>query len=231
MPKISLTHQYSNIISLENLLEAWQEFVKGKRQRKDVQEFERNLMTNLISLYESLVSKTYRHGGYKELHIADPKPRIIHKASVRDRILHRALYRKLYPFFDRTFISESFSCRLEKGTHKALDKFQCFSRKVTKNHTKRAWVLKCDVKKFFASIDQRILTKILESYIPDKDIVWLLVEIIESFNSGKPNVGLPLGNLTSQLLSNVYMNQFDQFVKHRMKAKYYMIETGSRVFY
>ena len=222
MRRIKFEHAYHDIISLENLLEAWEEFIKGKRNKKDVQEFERDLMANIIVLHDELVAKTYEHSAYEFFKIYDPKPRDIHKATVRDRLLHHALYRKLYPFFELTFIADSFSCRLRKGTHKALDRFQSFARKASCNHTKSVWVLKCDVRKFFASIDQAILLAILEEYILDEDITVLLSEIIGSFYSMTKGIGLPLGNLTSQLFVNIYMNEFDQFVKHGLKAEYYI---------
>src|SRR3989344_3140829 len=220
--KIRFTHNYDSIISLENLLEAWKEFVRGKRSRKDVQEFELHLMSNVTMLHNDLISKTYRHSPYEAFNISDPKPRNIHKARVRDRLLHHALYRTLYPFFDKVFISDSYSCRKDKGTHKAMNRFRSFAYQVSDNHTKTVWVLKCDIKKFFASIDQETLIKILEQYISDRDIILLLSQIVGSFNSGKNDKGLPLGNLTSQLLVNIYMNEFDQFVKHKLKAKHYI---------
>lgn len=219
--KIQLRHSFEDIICINNLLEAWKEFVRGKRNKPDVQEFSLKLMDNLFILHEDLSSGNYRHGGYKAFNISDPKPRNIHKASVRNRLLHHAIYRVLYPFFDKTFIADSFSCRLKKGTHKALNQFRKFVYKVSKNNTKTCWILKCDIRKFFASIDHKVLLDILGSYIPDKQIIWLLKEIIQSFYT-KPGVGLPLGNLTSQLLVNIYMNDFDQFMKHRLKAKYYI---------
>ncbi|MDO8486433.1 MAG: reverse transcriptase domain-containing protein [Candidatus Staskawiczbacteria bacterium] len=220
--KIKLSHTFENIISIDNLLLAWQEFVLGKRNKKDVQEFQLHLMDNILSLYRDLINENYRHGEYEEFSIYDPKSRIIHKATVRDRILHHAVYRILYLFFDKTFISDSFSCRINKGTHKAMNRFREFNHIVSNNNTKTCWVLKCDIKKFFASIDQNILIKILYERIPDKKIVNLLKEIISSFNSSRVGTGLPLGNLTSQLFSNVYMNEFDQFVKHKLKIKYYI---------
>lgn len=216
------TVEYNNIISMENLLEAWQEFVCGKRSRKDVQEFERNLMQNIIKLHNDLSAKTYKHSVYHAFNISDPKPRNIHKAAVRDRLLHHALYRKLYPLFDKTFIAHSYSCRVGKGMHKALDTFRSFSFQVSKNHTKTVWVLKCDIRKFFASIDHAVLSEIVADHISDKDIRSLLLEIIDSFNSGLKGTGLPLGNLTSQLLVNVYMNKFDLFVKQKLKIKHYI---------
>lgn len=220
--KIQFAHTYEYIISLENLLEAWRGFVNGKRSRKDVLEFERNLMQNIIALHQDLVQKTYCHAPYEAFNISDPKPRNIHKASVRDRLLYHALYRILCPFFERTFIADSYSCRLGKGTHKAMNKFRAFAYQASKNHTKTVWVLKGDIRKFFASIDQTILTEIITRYIPDTDIIWLISKIVGSFHSTKKGVGLPLGNLTSQLLVNVYMNTFDQFVKHTLKAQYYI---------
>jgi|SRR3989344_5564629 len=214
--------EYKDIISIENLLKAWEEFLSGKKNKEDVCEFSKNLMENILDLHNDLTNKSYKHGGYKAFNISDPKPRNIHKASVKDRLLHHALYRKLYQFFDRVFISDSYSCRLNKGTHKAINRFKYFAGKVSKNNTKTCWILKCDIRKFFASIDHSTLIKILEEYIKDEDIILLLSKIIKSFHSTKENFGLPLGNLTSQLLVNIYMNKFDQFMKHRLKVKYYI---------
>jgi retron-type reverse transcriptase len=213
------------------LLEAWQEFLRGKGNKKDVQIFERNLMQNTISLHNDLKNKTYRHGEYKSFKISDPKPRDIHKSSVYDRLLHHSIYRILYPYFDTKFIFDSYSCRLGKGTHKANGRFKYFARKVSKNNTKVCWILKCDIRKFFANIDHLILMNILEENIKDKDIIWLLDGVIGSFNTkDKESVGLPLGNLTSQLLVNIYMNEFDQFVKHKLKENYYIRYADDFVF-
>ncbi len=222
MPKIIFQHTYNSIISLDNLLKAWKEFVSGKRARKDIQEFERNLMANIISLHRELAAKTYSHSKYQAFKISDPKPRDIHKASVRDRLLHHALHRTLSSFFIKTFISDSYSCQTGKGTHRALRRFRQFSKIVSRNDTCTAWVLKCDIKKFFANIDHKVLIGIMDSYIPDKDIIRLIFVIISSFRSNTEGVGLPLGNLTSQLFVNIYMNEFDQFVKHKLRAKYYI---------
>ena len=213
--KIILNHKFEDLISIDNLFLAWQEFIKGKRNKKDVQAFSFYLMNNILSLHEDLKNHTYKHGGYQKFKINDPKPRIIHKASVRDRLLHHAVYRILYPFFDKTFISDSFSCRNNKGTHKAINRFRKYTNIVSKNNTKTCWVLKCDVRKFFASIDQKILVEVLQKYINDENIINLLREIIRSF---EPN-GLPLGNLTSQLFANVYLNELDQFEKHKLKIE------------
>lgn len=249
--KKRVKHGYVDVVSLENLLEAWKKFACGKRSRKDVQIFELRLMEHLISLHSELITKSYRHGSYEAFKVNDPKPRDIHKATVRDRIVHRALYRMLYPFFNDVFIADSYSCRNGKGTHRALRRFVVFVWKASCNHTKTVWVLKCDIRKFFASIDHGILLGILHERIPDEDILWLLEEVIGSFHtdchpapdvgsrdSGLPltprrdrndkenccasRKGLPLGNLTSQIFANVYLNEFDQFVKHQLKAEYYI---------
>ena len=189
-------------------------------------------MDNILALHRDLKEGTYKHGGYQAFKIADPKPRDIHKASVRDRLLHHALYRMLYPFFDRTFAADSYSCRKGKGTHRAMGRFRSFANTVSRGQTCTCWVLKCDVRKFFASIDQKVLLNIVHSYIPDERTVAFLKEVIISFripqsftvveNRGILQKGLPLGNLTSQLLVNIYMNEFDQFAKHTLKAKYYI---------
>ncbi|MFH1193789.1 MAG: reverse transcriptase/maturase family protein [bacterium] len=232
MKKI-LSHKFEDIISLDNLLSAWREFIVGKKSKKDVQDFSRDLFDNIVSLHNDLANKIYCHGDYESFYVNDPKRRHIHKASVRDRLLHHAVYRILYPFFDKKFISDSYSCRPDKGTHKAINRFRAIAYAVSKNHTRTCWVLKCDIRKFFASIGHKILIDILQKHIADENIIWLLKNIIGSFeieiasSASTPSrndggIGLPLGNLTSQLFANVYMNEFDQWVKHRLKVKCYI---------
>jgi len=228
--RLPTVHTYKDIISMENLLAAWQEFLRGKRKKPDVQDFGHNLMDNVLELHQDLRDKTYTHGSYHAFNISDPKPRNIHKASVRDRLLHHAIHRELYPYFDRKFIPDSYSCRVGKGTHKALDQFCTYAYQVGKNHTKTCWVLKCDIRRFFASVDQQILMDIFARHIHDSDIVWLIDRIVSSFSSGISGKGLPLGNLTSQLLVNIYMNEFDQFAKHKLKATHYIRYADDFVF-
>lgn len=238
-----LRHIYDDIISVENLLISWREFLRGKRKRKDVAEFSVNFFDNIFLLQQELVAKTYRHGDYQAFKINDPKPRDIHKASVRDRLVHHAIYRILYPYFERKFIFDSYSCRIGKGTHRAINRFRDFGRKVSKNNTRTCWILKCDIKKFFASINHDILKRILAGHIGDEDALWLLGQVVDSFGYENYNpgsrvkhgmtsgmgrddragqIGLPLGNLTSQLLVNIYMNEFDHFVKRELKVRYYI---------
>ena len=134
---------FETIISFENLCAAWQEFVRGKKAKKDVAEFSLNLSSNLYALHEDLKNKIYEHGAYHAFGISDPKPRSIHKATVRDRVLHHAIYRILYPHFDKKFVHDIYSCRNNKGVHRAVRRFYDFARKVSKNNTRTCWVLKC----------------------------------------------------------------------------------------
>ena len=189
--KKQFTITFQEIIGMENLLEAWREFLNGKRSRPDVQQFSLKLMDNILSLHGDLANLTYTHGGYEAFPINDPKPRDIHKASVRDRLLHHALHRKLYPFFSMIFIADSFSCQLGKGAHRALERFEKFARKVGQNNTRTCWILKGDIRKFFANVHHDILENILRPRIPDDNIFSTLKNIISSFHT-REGIGLPL---------------------------------------
>lgn len=223
---------YDQLITVENLFQAFEEFKKGKKKRRDLQVFERNLEDNLFNLHISLKNKTYRHGSYESFYVNDPKRRHIHKASVGDRIVHHLLYKRLYSIFDKTFIYDSYSCRLNKGTHKGARRLEEFARIVSRNYTKNCFALKLDIKKFFANVDHKILLKLLKRKISDENILWILKEVIESFHSEEDLAsqglalrscrGIPLGNLTSQIFANIYMNKLDWFIKHELKIKYYV---------
>jgi len=189
-----------------------------------VQVFERYLEDNIFALYNELKTKTYQHSDYTAFYITDPKRRHIHKAEVRDRVVHHAVYRVLYPIFDKGFIYDSYSCRLEKGTHKAVRRLELFTRKISRNYTKPCFALMCDIKKFFDSIDHDILFQLMNKKINDTDTLNLIWEILSSFEREREreSKGIPLGNLTSQLFANIYLNELDQFVKHQLKIKYYL---------
>lgn len=212
---------YSEIISLENLFGAWNVFKKGKRNKKDVVLFERHLEDNIFQLHELLKSKTYKHGIYTSFYVNDPKRRHIHKACVKDRIIHQILYDYLYPIFNKSFIFNSYSCRKDKGTHKGVKRLVLFTRRVSKNYRRDCWALKLDIYRFFASVDHLILLEHIKNKVKNEDILWLIKQVIVSFETDKGK-GIPLGNLTSQIFSNIYLNEFDQFMKHTMKIKYYL---------
>ncbi|MGH7156544.1 MAG: reverse transcriptase domain-containing protein [Candidatus Saccharimonadales bacterium] len=214
---------YEQIISAENIFLAWDEFRLGKNGRADVMKFEWRLEENIFNLQRQLSDKTYRHGSYHAFYITDPKQRLIHKATVRDRILHHSIFKTLNPIFEPTFITDSFSCRVDKGTHRGVKTLAKMLRQSSNNNTRTCWALKCDIYKFFASVDHAVLLTILQRKIKDERTIDLLVDIIDSFAAnGQPCKGLLIGNLTSQLFANIYMNELDQFIKHDLKVKYYL---------
>jgi retron-type reverse transcriptase len=208
--------KFENVVTKESLYNAWNDFIRGKRKRPDGNAFGARLADNIDDLYQELISNSYTHGPYEEYVICDPKKRAIHKAPVGDRVVHRLLYNALYPYFDRRFIHDSYSCRNGKGTHRARARFRSYVHTVSKNYTKQCYVLKFDIKQCFASIDQNVLKKLLASHIYDSRLLRLCEIIIDSFPSG-----LPLGNLTSQLFINIYLHELDHFVKHFLNASYY----------
>lgn len=216
---------FSSIASKERLFLAWDTFKRDKRNKPDVAEFELKLEENVFKLHRELLNAAYRHGPYKKFWLRDPKLRRIHKATVKDRVLHHAIFNALNPVFEPTFIQNSFSCRIGKGTHKGVSEVARMLRKESLNNTRQCFALKCDVKKFFDSISHDALIQILERRITDSRARWLLREVIESFASAEPTLferkGIPIGNLTSQLFANIYMNEFDQFMKHDLRVKWY----------
>lgn len=219
------TNLFSKLVNIENLFFAWEGFKKDKKKKEDVLEFEKIMETEIFKLHRELISYTYRHSGYIGFYISDPKRRHIHKAIVRDRVLHHAVMNILYPLYDKIFIHNSFSCRIGKGTHKGVDAMRSMLLKASNNNTKNVFILKCDIQKFFDSVDHKILIQILKERIKDKKLMNLLIEVVDSFDGSQSNLferkGLPIGNLTSQLFANVYMDKFDQYVKHILKVKYY----------
>jgi RNA-directed DNA polymerase len=174
---------YKRINSTENLFAAWNIFKRDKRNRPDIEAFEKNVEYELFKLGHELRAKCYRHGPYQMFLIHDPKLRRIHKATVRDRVLHHAIFRILNPIFEPTFIPTSFSCRVDKGTHKGVEYLARTLRAVSRNSTQPCYALKCDVRKFFDSIDHHILIEIIEKRIIDPDTCLLMREVIESYEA------------------------------------------------
>lgn len=200
---------------------AWELFRKGKRTREDVMVFERRLEDNLFEIRDELISGNYRHGPYEPFTIHDPKQRTIHKALVRDRVVHQAIINVIEPLFEQRFIHDSYSCRVGKGTHAAVARLQGFFRQASKNGTRTIYAVKCDVRKFFASVNHEILLDLLAKRIADPKTMTLLRLIIESF-SVTPGTGVPLGNLTSQLFANVYLHELDWYIKQKLRIKHYV---------
>jgi len=223
---------FTSMVSTENLLKAWDEFKKEKRGKIDVQIFELRLEDNLFRLHRDLVNKRYRHGPYTSFYVRDPKVRRIHKAEVRDRVVHHMIFQTLNHIFEPTFISDSYSARINKGTHRGVNRLMTFMRKVEQTRG-RCFVLKCDIKKFFPTLDHNVLLDIINRRIKDPDVLWLVRLVVKSFSSEfsriKEPKGVPIGNLTSQIFANIYMNELDQFVKHNLHVNYYIRYTDDFV--
>ncbi|MFH1662027.1 MAG: reverse transcriptase domain-containing protein [Candidatus Falkowbacteria bacterium] len=173
---------YYNLISLENILICWDEFKKGKSQKYDVLEFERYLEDNIFQLHKELINQTYKHNSYVKFQIYDPKHRIIHKAEIKDRLVHHIVFKELYKMFNSTFIYHSYSSRNNKGTHLAIKNLSSVLRKVSHNYTQPVYVLKCDIKKFFHSVSHQKLFEIIKNRVNDPKFLWLVLEIISSFS-------------------------------------------------
>jgi len=185
--------------------------------------FSRFLEENLFDLYELLKNKTYKHDGYQEFYVRDPKIRDIHKACVKDRVVHHLVSKVLEEIFEPTFFAHSYSCRKMKGTHKAIKAFVKLTRQASHNNSSKLFILKCDIRKFFASVNHNVLINLLSKKIVDPDFIWLLDVIIQSFNTkNHDGEGMPIGNLTSQLFANIYMDPLDKFIKNELKVKYYI---------
>jgi RNA-directed DNA polymerase len=213
---------FERIITLDKIFFAWDEFKHGKRGRKDVMIFERNLEDNIFSLYENLSTKKYHHQPYQTFHIWDPKHRIINKAAVRDRIIHHLIFKYLEKILQPIFFYHSYSCQIGKGSHKSVANLRVALKEISQNYTFPVWSLKMDIKKFFASIDHEILLRLLEKRVYNPDVRWLLTEIINSFSTpGRPGKGVPIGNLTSQIFGNIYLNELDNYAKFDLREKYY----------
>ncbi|HDZ9162600.1 TPA: RNA-dependent DNA polymerase [Vibrio cholerae] len=212
---------YEEIYSFENILSAAYSCRKGKTKARQTLEFFNNLEENVIQIQNELVWGMYNVSPYRHFYVFEPKRRLISAPSFKDRVVHRAIYNIIEPMFDVTYIYDSYACRRGKGTHKGADRAQAFIRKVERQYG-RAFALKADISKYFSSIDHSILKRILARKIKCQKTKELLFYIIDSSPSDALGVGIPLGNLTSQLFANIYLNELDRFVKHVLHAKLYV---------
>lgn len=213
---------FENMVSLEHLFECWDLFRRGKRENFDVQVFERHREDNIFSLRDDLMSLEYKHGAYFQFDVFEPKKRNINAASVKDRLVHQIVFSVLSKVFDKRFIFHSFSNRANKGTHLGssfLTKMLC---KSSLNGTRSCYALKMDVRKFFDHVDHSILKMLIRRVIGDEKMLKIVDIIIDSFQMDGKRIGLPLGNLTSQLFSNIYLHELDVFVKHKLRKKFYL---------
>lgn len=213
---------FDSILSFPNLLAASRKARRGKRFKPSTSKFEFNLEKELLQLQEELKNQTYIPGPYREFLIYEPKPRKISAALYRDRVVQHAICQIVEPFFDNSLIFDTYACRTGKGTHKAVDRFTQYTRKF-------AYALKCDVKKYFPSIDHSILKNKIRKKIKCPRTLWLIDLIIDSsnpqeetnsyfhgddlFTPCKRRKGIPIGNLTSQIFANYFLSEADHFIK------------------
>lgn len=212
--------EYEKIYDFGNLYQAYRCSAKSKHTKHEVIAFELNLSQNLWSLYDELESKTYKIGSYHHFTIYDPKVREIQALIFRDRVVQHSLSDNvLEPYFENRLIYDCAACRTGKGTHFAIDRLSFFMREFYKEHGTKGYFLKIDVRKYFDSIDHNVLKYLLRKF-PDKDVLKLLYEIIDSYNK-ETGVGLPMGNQTSQWFSLYYLDKLDRLIKERLHIKYY----------
>jgi len=212
---------------------AYRRASRGKRGQPNVAAFEHRLEDNLLTIHQQLVAQTYRPGAYVSFTIHEPKRRLISAAPFADRVVHHALCNVIEPLFEHSFIFDSYANRVRKGTHRALDRCQELARRYR-------YVLSCDIRQFFPSIDHAVLRGTLGRIITEPDVMWLVDRILDSgvgvlsevyemvFFPGddlwavtRPR-GLPIGNLTSQFWANCYLNPFDHFIKRELRCQGYV---------
>jgi retron-type reverse transcriptase len=234
----TIKNLYPKIYDFENLYQAWEQAQKGKRFREEVLAFANDLEANLIDIQNHLIYGTYRVGKYRPFYVYEPKKRLIMALPFRDRVVQWAIYRQLFPLLDKQFIFDSYACRKGKGTHAAADRLQYWLRQ-TDRKPERYYYLKLDISKYFYRVDHAVLIEILKRKIKDKQLIELLCTIIncEEMKFGLPagvnpdmcpederlsEVGMPIGNLTSQMFANLYLNELDNYAKHGLRLHYYI---------
>jgi len=203
---------------LSALWRSWYRFRRGKKPSREIDRFCYSLEEQLYKLYESIGNLAYKHGSYQRFTVTDNKKREIAVAHVRDRIVHRLLYDYLVPIYDKTFIYDAWSCREKKGLLKAIERAQSFLAKYP-NH----YVWRSDITKFFDGVHKETLLSIIKRRISDPTTLYLLERVLESYElPSRPGFGIPIGNLTSQIFANIYLHEFDLFVKHHLKPVTYL---------
>lgn len=209
---------YQQICSFENLELAYRKARKCKRYRREVLRFSSDLEENLIHLRGQLLSQTYRQGAYRNYTIYDPKKRLISALPFPDRVVQHALNNIIEPLIDKRFYHHSYACRKGRGVHRASTTITSWLRALSYNG-KAVYAIKGDIKSYFKSINHDRLKAMLRRIFKDPQALWLLDLVIDSFGD---IVGVPIGNLTSQILANLYLNALDKFVKEELHAQYYV---------
>lgn len=231
--------------SFQNLISAYYQCRKRKRLKSQAPKFEFYLEKEIINLEKLLKNYTWKPLPFSVFVVTEPKIREVFAAQFRDRVIHHLLYNYLSPIFERKFIFNSYTCRKQKGTHRAVKRLSQFLRKITANNRRAVFYLQADIKNFFPTINHDILFSLIQRHVRNPDILWLTKIIIyydctknpvkkgqlslftlipsqKSLFNAPSGQGLPIGNLTSQFFANIYLNELDQFIKHRLKCKYYV---------
>lgn len=205
-------------LTFNNMLSAHIRASKGKRHKKELILFEMDLETNLVRLINDIKNKTYVVGNYREFKVYEPKERIIKSLPYRDRIVHQWYVEEfIKPFFYKRFIADTFACLDNRGTHKAVVTVQKYMRTMKRKYS-TYYVLKCDIKKYFYSIDKGILMDILSCNIKDKELINFTKVLLDD----GVDEGIPIGNYTSQYFANIYLNELDHYVKEVLRVRYYV---------
>jgi len=214
----SYNNLWPELVSFKNIYLAYKRARESKPTREKVLFFGLNIEKEIFSIQSDLIDNKYIISKYKKFKVYEPKERIISAPTFRDVVVQHSLINIINPIFEKSFIFNSFACRKGKGTHKGMFRI----KKVIHSFNCPIYYLKCDIKKYFPSINKVILKKIISNKIIDKKILNLIYNIIDSYSSDFGiNKGIPIGNLTSQLFANIYLNELDQFVKHKLKIKSY----------
>jgi len=238
-------------IALQELFEAYFSCRANKRNTANAIAFEVDYESNLVKLCEEINNGAYQVGRSIAFIVNKPVTREIFAADFRDRVVHHLIINKLNPLFEKQFINDSYSCRTGKGTHFGIQRIDKFIRQCSANYTQDCYILKLDLQGFFMSINKQILFKKLTEFIntkynePDKPLLiglccktifndptknciikgkrsnWDDLPNNKSLFHSPPNCGLPIGNLTSQVFANFYMDTFDHYIKHDLGIRYY----------
>ena len=204
-------------MGLGSVWKAWFAFRKGKHMTDEMHKFQYHLEDQLLELYRDLNNGTYKHGQYRHFIVCDNKRRKISVSSIRDRVVHRLIYDYIVPLWDKTFIHDVWSCRKGKGLLGAIERTQEFLKSYP-----RAYIWRADIQKFFDNVDQRVLFKLLKRRVRDRKAMLLIREVLKSYSTHEGGVGIPIGNLTSQVFSNIYLNELDRLVKHALQPQAYL---------
>ena len=232
MPK-TYKNIYKNIYQWENLILAFKKAKRGKTKKYYVKQFQENLPNSLLDLQHELKIQAYEPKPLKTFILRDPKTRKISKSNFRDRIIHHAICNIIEPIFQKAFIHDSCANQKRKGNLFAIKRFYKFSKQISNNglilknkfndtNYILGYCFKADIKHYFQEVNHEILLKIIKRKIKDKETIQLMQCILKKASTQQLNKGMPLGNLTSQFFANVYLNELDYFIKHKLKTKYYI---------